>query len=122
MNYTDARAATAEALADPRPGDRFHECYSFWVYVVAVEGPKVAVMMFSPPCMAPRDGKLRVFYSRADFVSHMDYLLLADRDNDVAGWMTDWPNEGPPDCELCAELMRLAMAARMRGSLAGSTW
>lgn len=29
---------TAEAFADPRPGDRFHEMFSAWVVVVSVDG------------------------------------------------------------------------------------
>ena len=30
--------ATAAAFEDPQPGDRFHEMFSFWVYVVARRG------------------------------------------------------------------------------------
>lgn len=36
--------ATAEAFADPKPGDRFHEMLSWWMIVVSVGADGVKVM------------------------------------------------------------------------------
>lgn len=85
---------TREAMEDPRPGDRYQEMYSFWVYVVAVEGERVATLEASPPCTVPRDGKLREFETREAFRAAYSYgsipgywVTLADRDNNVDGWL-----------------------------------
>ena len=40
---------TREALADPRPGDRFHEMYSAWTVVVAVSSWGVTVLEAGGP-------------------------------------------------------------------------
>jgi hypothetical protein len=57
VNYDARMAQTMEALKDPQVGDRFHEMYSFWLFILAV---------------TPND---------------KSYLLLADRGNNVAGWL-----------------------------------
>jgi hypothetical protein len=74
-------------------GDRFHEMYSFWVYVVAIEDPIVWTMEASPPCTFPDDGKVRM-QSRDELVSrfegaskHGPWIMLCDRGNDVSGWL-----------------------------------
>ena len=40
-DYEAVKQLTAERMADPQPGDRFHEMYSFWVQVVARIGRTV---------------------------------------------------------------------------------
>lgn len=49
---------TLEHFCDPRPGDRFHEMYSFWIHVLSVEkdGP-IKVEEFK----GGQEGKPRVF-------------------------------------------------------------
>lgn len=86
------RRATDEAVNDPRPGDRYHEMFSFWLYVVAVDGDSVVTMEAWPPCEFPKDGKLRI-QTRAEFKQRLSYrtipgywVMLADRGNDVRGW------------------------------------
>jgi hypothetical protein len=92
FNYEQAKANTEVALLDPRVGDRFHEMYSFWCYVVAVEGDMVTTMEASPPCSFPEDGKIKTM-SKAELVQrfclsfHGPWVMLADRDNDVSGWL-----------------------------------
>lgn len=91
---TDPEAeATRAAFEDPQVGDRFHELYSFWVYVVHVEGEHVATVEASPPCDLPTDGKLRHFPSREAFRAAYRYetnprywVHLAGRGKQVRGW------------------------------------
>lgn len=102
MNYSKMKARTIEALRDPRPGDRFHEMYSFWVYVVAVYDRLVLTCEASPPCTLPNDGKWRLL-TRANFIKRFCYgkiedepwVLLCDRDNDVEGWLEEAARERP---------------------------
>lgn len=50
--------ATADAMADPRPGDCF-TCYfdGFFVFVVGVSGTHVEILHAHGPCGFPDDGK-----------------------------------------------------------------
>lgn len=61
--WEEMKAATAEHMAHPRIGDRFHEMYSYWVHVVAVE-PQIVVECYSPPVQQP---KKRTFATVEDF-------------------------------------------------------
>lgn len=102
--------ATAEAFADPQPGDRFHEMYSWWVVVVAVGPDGVKVMRGIGPTNVALgqfpDGELvQPFADRAgvcwyatadDFRAAYGYrsghpgytVMLADRGKvDVTGWL-----------------------------------
>ena len=86
-------ADTLEAMRDPRPGDRFHEMYSFYVYVVAVENDQVTTIEGSPPCTFPNEGKIKslsreAFYKRFAYAhdSEKFWVTLANRGNDVSGW------------------------------------
>lgn len=110
--YDEMKAATEIALADPRPGDLYHECYSWWAMVVRVEGPKIGVITLNPPGSMLRDGRPRVFSNRDEFVTYLRHTLLSDRGNNVDGWMPEWPYLGPPACALCAERIRPAGSAR----------
>jgi hypothetical protein len=85
--------ATDEAFAQPRPGDIFHEMWSFWVVVVYVDDDHVVVMEGHPPCTLPRDGKLRGFETHDDYRKTYSYgtiprywVRLDKRDQDVTGW------------------------------------
>lgn len=102
--------ATAEAFADPRPGDRFQEMYSWWVVVVTVGPEGVKVMRGGGPTNITRgrfpDGEIvEPFPDRAevcwyatadDFRAAYGYrsghpgysVMLADRGKaDVTGWL-----------------------------------
>lgn len=103
---------TAQAFADPRPGDRFHEMFSFWMYVVAVEPDgRVAVLTASPPCSLPGDGKIEIYPTHDAYRAYWAYesipgysISLGDRGNDVTGWFPGWPTP-EPDCRHCADLV-----------------
>jgi hypothetical protein len=94
MDYDARMAQTMEALKDPQVGDRFHEMYSFWMFVLVVTPAEVTFMTASPPCSLPDDGKIatltrELFIKKFTYQSIPDksYLLLADRGNNVAGWL-----------------------------------
>jgi len=102
--------ATAEAFADPKPGDRFHEMYSWWVVVVAVDDDGIKTMSGSGPTNLTRgqfhDGEIvepfperamvRWFSTAGAFRAAHRYssgisgysVMLADRGKiDVRGWL-----------------------------------
>lgn len=102
--------ATAEAFAAPKPGDRFHEMYSWWVVVVSAGGDGVKVMCGSGPTNITRgrfpDGEIvepfpgraqvRWFATADDFRAAYSVktmpgrytVMLADRGKiDVTGWL-----------------------------------
>ena len=85
--------ATEWAFKNPKVGDRFHEMYSFWVYVVAVRGNWVGIMEAAGPCELPKDGKVS-FMTKDDFREKYAYgtipgysIRFHDHDNDVEGWV-----------------------------------
>jgi hypothetical protein len=100
LTFPGQEAQTAlnrEALADPQPGDRWHEMYSFWLYVIWREGDEVAWCSAAAPCTFPADAKFHVG-TLADWRERMTYrgdgpladesvMWLADRGNDVSGWV-----------------------------------
>ena len=90
---------TTEHILNPQVGDRFHEMYSFWMYIVHIEtysdGVKyIYAMDFNPPCELPTDGKLkrytprgfqeRFFYGTGDLKTQ-SWLSYCDC-KDVSGW------------------------------------
>jgi hypothetical protein len=101
--------ATAEAFADPRPGDRFQEMYSWWMVVVSAGPEGVKVMSGSGPVNLRRgrfpDGEIvepfperaevRWYATAGDFRDAHRYgsipgydMMLADRGKvDVTGWL-----------------------------------
>jgi hypothetical protein len=100
MTYDDKMKQTIEALKNPRVGDRFHEMYSFWMYVLAVTPETVTFITASPPCTFPDDGKIETL-SRNEFVKKFtyqsipgkSYMMLVDRGNDVEGWLDTAPHQ-----------------------------
>jgi hypothetical protein len=46
------------ALADPQPGDHWHEMYSWHMFVLDVTDGIVTSIHASPPCSFPKDGKI----------------------------------------------------------------
>ncbi len=92
-NTAERNAATAEAMNDPQVGDRFHEMYSFFVYVVFREKDKIVTLEASPPCTLPEDGTLKSqtvqqFQERFSYGTIDGYWVsLCDRGNNVEGWM-----------------------------------
>ena len=82
-------------MINPQKGDRFHEFYTFWGYVVKVSERYVWTMEASAPCVFPDDGILkkmtkkqfRIRFSREDPKKPDSYwITLQDRGNDVDGW------------------------------------
>lgn len=111
--------ATAEAFADPQPGDRFQEMFSWWIVVVSVGPEGVKVMSGSGPTNLRRgrfpDGEIVepfperaevLWYATAeDFRAAHRYngisgydMMLADRGKvDVTGWLerAKWVPDSP---------------------------
>ena len=117
MNNTKSDFETAEAMNNPKPGDRFTEMYSFYVYVLEVTESEVVFMECNPPCEVPREGKvgtlpLVLWRKRYAYGSIPGYsVCLCERGNDVHGWvgeakdkleMTDNPFAGKLRfCNIC---------------------
>ena len=99
---------TAEAFADPRPGDRFHEMFSWWVVVLSVGGDGVKVMCGGGPVNLrrgrfpdgevvdpfPERAEVRWYATADDFRAANRYgsidgytAMLAGRGLDVSGWL-----------------------------------
>ena len=84
---------TEKAMEDPRPGDRYQEMYSFWVYVVDV-GANGSVVTAEGHSF-PDDAKFRWFPTGAAFRRAYSYggtvlgywVKLASRDEDISGWL-----------------------------------
>lgn len=95
MTDADNRLATEQAFADPQVGDRFHEMYSYWIYIVARVGKWVCIMEAHPPCTLPNDGKVSwstvsEFQNRFAYKSIPGYCVrLSDRGNNVHGWLEE---------------------------------
>jgi hypothetical protein len=89
----EAERQTAAAFDDPQVGDRFHEMYSFWVYVVAREGDQVTTMESGAPCTFPDDarvwiGTVEELKKRFAYGTIPGYgVILEDRGNNVGGWL-----------------------------------
>jgi len=93
INFPDNdKAATAAAMADPQPGDRFTEMYAFYVVVLRRDAGSVVFMEINPPCQLPHDGKVGKMHVE-DFRRRFAYgsipgywVRLIDRGMDVSGW------------------------------------
>lgn len=91
--YKEMVVKTAEAMFNPQVGDRFHEFFSFWVYVLKRTDREITIMEASSPCELPKDGKVwkgsieqfRVRYAYKGILGYS--VLLCDRGNDVTGWL-----------------------------------
>lgn len=100
---------TDAAFADPQPGDRFAEMYSFWLYVVARNGDLVTTIEAGVPCEFPRDGRIKTqtvkeFQARFSYDGRPDLghtMDLIDRGNDVSWFvMPPDPLQAVDPCEL----------------------
>jgi len=60
MKNIEMEQLSAEALADPQPGDWWTEMYSWWCYVVARLDDQVYTISGSPPVTFPDEGKADV--------------------------------------------------------------
>lgn len=102
LNFPDfKKTATAEAMDDPQVGDRYHEMYNFWMWVVYRDGDTVVTMEANPPCVVPKDCRVRKFASVAEFQKAYAYesiprywVRLSKRRCDVRGWYTLNPEDG----------------------------
>ncbi|MFJ1765017.1 hypothetical protein ACIOD2_32150 [Amycolatopsis sp. NPDC088138] len=97
---TDTKAETAAAFGAPSVGQQFHEMYSFWVVVVAVEDSKITVLEGGMhPTDLPEHGKLRTFTSpdrfRAayQYTTNAGYWVRYGGTRDVSGWEIPWPKK-----------------------------
>jgi len=95
---------TAEAFADPQPGMEFHEMWSFWCIVLAVEpdGGKVTTLAVVGPGKLPDIGRVETFDTADDFRRMYAYgsipgYSMALRSGpirlDVTGWLDHYPRE-----------------------------
>lgn len=113
-----AEDVTQAAFSDPRPGDSFHEMFTFRMFVIAVEPEgRVAVMTVTPPCTLPRDGKVEIYPTHDAYRTAFAYgsiagywMRLGERGLDVSGWFGGWPEEPAiADCARCADLIRASV-------------
>ena len=104
---------TAEAFADPQPGDRFCEMFSFWLYVVARDKAMVTTIEAGVPGEFPKDGTIRVqtvkdfaarFAHRPDDPTTGYWMTLRGRSHDVSWFVKQTvapdPREAVDPCEL----------------------
>lgn len=94
--WEEAKRLTAEAMNAPAIGDRFHDMYTFWVYVLDIGAESVTTyeVCGHPSTFPGIGGKLRVFATREEFRKAFQYgsipgyyVTLEDRGNDVSGWL-----------------------------------
>lgn len=86
-------AMTEAVLRNPQVGDKFHEMYSFWLYVLAVDDCEVTFISGSE---LPKDGKIETMQREAfvkrfsyDSMPNKSWLRLSDRRCDVSGWLPE---------------------------------
>lgn len=82
--YEQMKAATEQAFAKPQVGDRFHEMYSIWMYVVEIEDDGHIVTAHGHSF--PQEATFLRFASADALRAHWRYMLLASRGEDVTGW------------------------------------
>ena len=93
-SYDEMLVATEAAMSDPKAGDRFHEMYSFWVYVLRVMDGTVMFMEASghPSDLTPAGlthATIAEFSGRYAYRSIPGHsVLLCDRGNDMSRWLT----------------------------------
>lgn len=99
MVNDDPRARTADAFANPEVGDRFHEMWSYWVYVIGIDGDQVTTFESGyHPSQHPTQGERKIYPTREAFRRHFAYgtipgywVTLQRRGCDVASWLDgDW--------------------------------
>lgn len=89
------RIRTAEAFDNPQTGDRFHEMYSYWVYVIGIDGEKITTFESGyHPSQHPARGKCHTYPSHEDYRAYFAYgtipgywVMLNRRDCNVDGWL-----------------------------------
>ena len=83
---------TQEAMKNPKVGDRFSEMFSFYVYVIGLDGNMITTLEASPPCEVPKDGEVKTstleqFRKRFAYDSIPGYWIrYVDGGHDVEGW------------------------------------
>lgn len=80
MDYEEMKKETTQRVLAPSVGDRYHEMFSFWRYVVHIDyygdGDifRIYAMDFSPPCdVSAEDAKRMTVYSPYGFKKSMFY-------------------------------------------------
>ena len=85
---------TQVAMANPLVGDRFSEMFSFYIYVIGLDGNMITTLEASPPCEVPKDGEVKTmtleqFRKRFAYSSTPGYWIrYVDGGHDVEGWAT----------------------------------
>lgn len=82
-----------QIMVDPQPGDRFHEMYAFWCYVLERDDDVITFITLSPPGTLPEDGevqtlpldKFRRYFSYSTGIGY--WVEGAGRGHPVAGWI-----------------------------------
>lgn len=65
---------TLDHMTNPQPGDRFHEMYSFWVYVWAIQSDGTIITHeANPPCELPEDAIVKQYKNAAEFAKRFAY-------------------------------------------------
>lgn len=96
MDYNEILKLSQEALNDPKPGDYWHEMYSWHMYVVDVEETDkvkiITTINASAPCTFPNDGKIEK-RTIAEFKAWLSYgsiegtwAHIGKRNVDISWW------------------------------------
>lgn len=90
--WQQLQAVTAEAMAEPRVGDVYHEMFAFLMVVVAT-GTAGWVLVWIDGA-GPRDGHWELFQTQEEFRSRFAYkgtegywVKLHHRDHDATRWL-----------------------------------
>lgn len=80
MDYLEQKKKTEELIKNPKVGMRFHEMFSYWVYVIQIlPGGGVITREFSGhPANPPADFIIYKTYNAYDFEKHVSGLLYCD--------------------------------------------
>jgi hypothetical protein len=84
-----------QIMDDPKQGDRFHEFYAFWGYVLGRNGDNVTFLTASAPCELPKDGKVSTlpldgFRKKFAYSNGQGYYVTgAGRGHNVSGWLDE---------------------------------
>lgn len=91
---SDRARRTAHAFWEPKVGMLFHEMYSYWLYVVDVNGDIVTTLESGAPCTFPDGDSVKVWRGTVEeFSERWAYkgiigfsMDIHSEDHDVAGW------------------------------------
>src|SRR3990167_10687446 len=84
-----------DPLADPQPGDRWHEMYSYWIHVIDRCGNMIWTRDYVGPCETTPEAACRsdLWKSVKAFQEHVKYTLYRDNQASVRDPVFSNPEE-----------------------------